>query len=212
MASKIWCNGGCGTQLSPKRKLIGYCLSCDETQQKILRTEVRLRGKIQELVGHEASCLDDTLFGTDRNECDVNRRRRPDFAWLWLDRAVILEIDENGGHGTKNYSKECDASWSTDMAEALVGSYNLKGHNGRALRIFIVRFNPDQRDQERPIVRLQDRVAVVCAQIRTLLTCPLDSYLPALPHLWYYFYHSNCADKITHAQGSPGIQVHGVVD
>ena len=77
MTMPNWCSGGCGTIVGKKRKLIGYCASCDETQEKILRTEVRLRDTIQELVGHPASCLDDTYFGTDRHECDVNKRRGP---------------------------------------------------------------------------------------------------------------------------------------
>ena len=98
------------------------------------------------------------------------------------------------------------------MAESLVGAYTMKGHDGRALRVFIVRFNPDERDQERAVVRLEDRLKAVCAHVRALLAGSLDHFLPALPHVWYYYYHSKCADKIAHAQAGAGLQVQGVVE
>ena len=52
----------------------------------------------------------------------------------------------------------------------------------------------------------------ICEHGRRREICNACGGLPALPHLWYYYYHSKCGNKIAHAQASAGIQVQGVVE
>ena len=40
----------------------------------------------------------------------------------------------------------------------------------------------------------------------------LAAYDPLVPHVWYFYYHSKCADKIAHARTSGGIRVVNVVE
>lgn len=211
--SKIWCSG-CNTRLSDKRKHIGWCATCDDGKTKIARTEIRLRGGLIDAVGHPASALDDTFFGNDKTVCGDSTWRRPDAAWLGTDRVVLCETDEHC-HAYGNYSPQCDATWATDMAEALVNLYNYRGHNGHALRIFLVRWNPDARDQSRPQVRVEDRVKIVGAKVKALLEmseAELAAYAPSVPHVYYYFYHSNAQAWIDKARSSGGIAVQDVVE
>jgi hypothetical protein len=207
--------GVCGEKtLSKKRKLVGICEACDDRQTKIARTEIRLRGALVDGVGYPPSTIDDTFFGNDSNTCDVNKPRKPDAAWLWTDRVVLCETDEHS-HTSSNYSPQCDATWATDMAEALVSLYNDRGHDGHTLRIFLVRWNPDARDQSRPQVRVDERVKVVGAKVKALLQmseAELAAYAPSVPHVYYYFYHSNAQAWIDKARTSGGIVVQAVVE
>ena len=207
--------GICGEKtLSKKRKLAGTCESCDDQQTKISRTEIRLRGALFDAVGHPPSAIDDTFFGNHRDLCDVNKPRKPDAAWLGHDRVVICETDEHS-HTTSNYSPQCDATWATDMTEALVSLYSQQGHDGRALRIFLVRWNPDARDNCRPQIRVEERVQTVGAKVKELLQMSSDAlaeYTPATPHVYYYYYHSTAQAWIDRARSSGGIAVQGVVE
>ena len=212
--SRNWCRG-CNTILGgKKRRDIGLCATCDEGQTKIARTEIRLRGALVDAVGYPPSTIDDTFFGNDSNTCDVNKPRKPDAAWLGTDRVVLCETDEHS-HTSSNYSPQCDATWATDMAEALVSLYNDQGHDGHTLRIFLVRWNPDARDQSRPQVRVDERVKVVGAKVKALLRmseAELAAYAPSVPHVYYYFYHSNAQAWIDKARTSGGIVVQAVVE
>ena len=193
----------------------GLCAECGKREGDYQRTEIRLREEIAKRVPFESSCLDNTLFGTDTKHCDVNKKRRPDNGWFHTDRAILLETDEDGGHCHQSYSAQCDATWMTDMATSIEGSMNQIGLDGSQVRVFVIRFNPDERDQHLPQIREAKRLDVVCAlvnKLRTLSAEELAAYDPLVPHVFYYYYHSKCHDKIEHARTSGGIIVHEVVD
>ena len=89
------------------------------------------------------------------------------------------------------------------------------GLDGTQVRVFVIRLNPDERDQHRPRIREEQRLDAVCALVNTLRTLTPDelaAYDPLVPHVWYYYYHSKCADKSAHARTSGGIVVHDVID
>ncbi len=193
----------------------GLCAECGKAEDAHQRTEIRLRKHIDARVPFESSCLDDTYFGTDTKHCDVNKKRRPDNGWFYTDRAILLEIDEGGGHCHQCYSAQCDATWMTDMATSIEGAMTTAGLDGTQVRVFVLRFNPDERDQHRPVIREEQRLDAVCAlvnKLRTLSTEELAAYDPLVPHVWYFYYHSKCADKIAHARTSGGIRVVDVID
>ena len=192
----------------------GLCVECGKAEGEHQRTEIRLRKHIDARVPFESSCLDDTMFGTDTKHCDVNKRRRPDNGWFYTDRAILLETDEGGGHCRQCYSAQCDSTWMTDMATSIEGAMTKAGLDGTQVRVFVIRFNPDERDQHLPQVREEQRLDAVCAlvnNLRTLSTEELAAYDPLVPHVWYYYYHSKCADKIAHARTSGGIRVVDVI-
>ena len=193
----------------------GICAECGKREGDYQRTEIRLRKEIAERVPFESSCLDDTMFGTDTKHCDVNKKRRPDNGWFHTDRAILLETDEDGGHCHQSYSAQCDATWMTDMATSIEGSMNQIGLNGSQVRVFVIRFNPDERDWYWPHIREAERLDAVCAlvnKLRTLSAEELAAYDPLVPHVFYYYYHSKCHNKIEHARTSGGIIVHDVID
>lgn len=193
----------------------GLCAECGKTEGEHQRTEIRLRAGIDARVPFESSCLDDTMFGTDTKHCAVNKRRRPDNGWFYTDRAILLETDEGGGHCRQNYSAQCDATWMTDMATSIEGAMTTAGLDGKQVRVFVLRWNPDERDQHRPQIREEARLDAVCAlvnKLRALSKEELAAYDPLVPHVWYFYYHSKCADKIAHARTSGGIVVHDVID
>ena len=193
----------------------GLCAECGKREGDYQRTEIRLREEIAKRVPFESSCLDDTLFGTDTKHCDVNKRRRPDNGWFYTDRAILLETDEGGGHCHQSYSAQCDATWMTDMATSIEGSMNQIGLDGSQVRVFVIRFNPDERDWYWPHIREAERLDAVCGlvnKLRTLSAEELAAYDPLVPHVFYYYYHSKCHNKIEHARTSGGIIVHEVVD
>ena len=193
----------------------GLCVECGKKEGVHQRTEVRLRAGIDARVPFESSCLDDTYFGTDTKHCDVNKRRRPDKGWFYTDRAILLETDEGGGHCRQCYSAQCDATWMTDMATSIEGAMTKAGLDGKQVRVFVIRFNPHERDEHLPVVREKQRLDAVCAlvnKLRTLTSDELAAYDPLVPHVWYYYYHSKCADKIAHARTSGGIVVHDVIE
>tara|TARA_X000001036_G_scaffold367190_1_gene352293 strand:+ start:88 stop:1047 length:960 start_codon:yes stop_codon:yes gene_type:complete len=211
---KHWCRG-CPTVLSTKkRKLLGLCATCDDGQTKVARTEIRLRDTLFAAVGHEPSAVDDTYFGTERDLCNVDRSTRPDALWLGKEHAVICETDENS-HMNDGYLPACDARWATDMATSIEGAMRKAGLDGGQTRIFIVRWNPDARDRDRPRIGEEDRARIVGTRVKALLKMPaeeLAKFPPAVPILIYYFYHSKAQDRIDYARGCDGIVVHDVID
>ena len=155
-----------------------------------------------------------TYFGNDRTVCDVDKPRRPDAPWLGTDRAVLCETDEHS-HTASGYEPECCAAWATDMTEALVSLYRDKGHDGDALRVFIVRWNPDARDSDRPVIRKEERARIVGERVKALLEMPaeeLAQFPPMVPIVLYYYYHSKAQRWIDFASTSNGILVLEVVE
>ena len=191
-------------------------MSADNTGKKEdehQRTEIRLRDALFTAVGHPASAVDDTYFGTDKKDCKVDRRTKPDALWLGTTHAVICETDENS-HLSSNYQPECDARWATDMATNIEGSMRKAGLDGGQARIFLVRWNPDARDHDRPVIRDHDRAHIVGARVKALLEMPaeeLAKFPPAVPILIYYFCHSKAQDRINYARGCDGIVVYDVI-
>ena len=213
-AKKGWCSGCFTTQLRGKRLQIGLCFACDDGQTKVARTEVRLREPLFQAVGFPPSAIDDTYFGTDGEVCDVDKPRRPDAPWLGSDRAVLCETDENS-HMNSGYEPECCATWASDMTEALVSLYRDKGLDGDALRVFLVRWNPDARDRSRPVIRQEERARIVGERIKALRELPaeeLAKFPPMVPIVIYYYYHSKAQRWIDYARASDGILVHDVVE
>ena len=103
----------------------------------------------------------------------------------------------------------------TDMATSIEGAMTTAGLDGKQVRVFVLRWNPDERDQHRPQIREEARLDAVCAlvnKLRALSKEELAAYDPLVPHVWYFYYHSKCADKIAHARTSGGIVVHDVID
>ena len=192
----------------------GLCAKCSKKTGDHQRTEIRLRDTLFAAVGHEPSAVDDTYFGTERDLCKVTKKRKPDAPWLWTDRAVLCETDENS-HMNSGYEPECCATWATDMATSIEGAMRKAGLDGGQARIFIVRWNPDARDDDRPVIRDHDRARIVGARVKALLEMPaaeLAKFPPAVPILIYYYYHSKAQDRIDYARGCDGIVVHDVID
>ena len=160
----------------------GLCVECGKKEGAHQRTEIRLRAGIDARVPFESSCLDDTYFGTDTKHCDVNKKRRPDKGWFYTDRAILLEIDEGGGHCHQCYSAQCDATWMTDMATSIEGAMTKAGLDGAQVRVFVLRFNPDERDEHRPVIREEQRLNAVCALVNKLRTLSPVSYTHLRAH------------------------------
>ena len=214
VTKKGWCSGCFTTRLvSKKRQEIGLCVACDDGQTKVARTEVRLREPLFRAVGFPPSAIDDTYFGTDGEVCDVDKPRKPDAPGLGTDREVLAETDEHS-HTQSGYEPECCATWASDMTEALVSLYRDKGLDGDALRVFLVRWNPDARDRSRPVIRQEERARIVGERIKALREMPaeeLAKFPPMVPIVIYYYYHSKAQRWIDYARASDGILVHEVI-
>ena len=200
LGGNIFCRICLSTTLSSARKRSGIhmCAGCDVTVPD--RIEHVVRPMLLQLVHHPPSATDDTLFG---QTCDVVKRRRPDLLWLHTDRCVLTEVDENGGHGSLNYTASCDFGWAMDMVASLVELYRDHGWNGgKVPRITILRWNPDEYDGGR--VALDNRIETLAARINALLTCdvsPGEDF--PLPQIEYYYYHSKCEAHIEFAASHP---------
>jgi len=68
--------------------------------------------------------------------------------------------------------------------------------------------NPHATDRHYK-VGLEERIQTCVSKINHLLKCPLDDYTPLVPHVWYYYYHSECYKHIDMARSMPdSIIVH----
>jgi len=163
------------------------------------RVEVVIRPLLLAAVAHPPSAVDDTLFG---QTCDVVKRRRPDFLWLGRDRCVLAEIDENGGHGSFNYTPRCDFGWMMDMVVALNRLYTDGSWNdGRIPYIHIFRMNPDECDGGS--VSLDVRIQTMSARIRHVLEKGIEPADLLAPAVEYMYYHTKCHPHIDFARQHP---------
>jgi hypothetical protein len=210
--SKRWCSICCNKLISPARIRAGMtmCAECDKTVPD--RIEVQLRPKLVEMVGFEPSALDDTMFGTDSAMCDVVKRRRPDFLWQSKRVVICVECDEKGGHGSLNYTPECDGGWMTDMTVALSALHQKQF--GKAPFIFFLRFNPDERDGKRVRVDRDQRLRVVADRVNEIRALKdFKGLRRGVPMVEYYYYHSKCMQMIAYTRDHPDtFRVMKVVD
>ena len=210
--SKIWCTVCCNKLICSNRIRAGVtmCAECDATVPN--RIEVQLRPKLVEMVGFEPSALDDTLFGTDPKMCDVVKRRRPDFLWQSEQVVICVECDEKGGHGSLNYTPECDGGWMTDMTVALTELHQKQF--GKAPYIFFLRFNPDERDATRARVDRDQRLRVVADRVNEIRSLKeFKGLRRGVPMVEYYYYHSKCIHMIAYTRDRPdAFRVIKVVD
>ena len=182
------------------------------------RIEVVIRPLLLSSIPHPPSAIDDTLFG---QTCDVVRRRRPDFLWLGCDRCILVEIDENGGHGSANYTSICDFGWMMDMVAVLNDLY-ARGHwnEGKVPYVHIFRMNPDEYDCER--VSMESRLIALAHRVTEVFEMQLDPVAGLLPTVEYMYYHTKCqhhidfatakTDSIRVIRNSPGSASRTCVD
>jgi hypothetical protein len=200
--SKRWCSICCNKRIGNSRIRAGMtmCAECDKTVPD--RIEVQLRPKLVEMVGFEPSALDDTLFGTDSAMCDVVKRRRPDFLWQSKRVVICVECDEKGGHGSLNYTPECDGGWMTDMTVALTELHQRQF--GKAPFIFFLRFNPDERHRKQTRVDLDQRLKVVADRVNEIRALKdFKGLRRGVPMVEYYYYHSKCMQMIAYTRDRP---------
>ena len=134
--------------------------------------------------------------------CDVVKRRRPDNIWFGEDRVIVLEVDEKGGHGSSNYSAECDLGWIMDLNAAIVTIYRGRNMNyGNVPHFLVLRFNPDEYDGGN--VSLDTRIDCIGGRVNELMTCDLSWKEAHHPYIEYHYYHTKCADKIQWAKQNP---------
>ena len=197
-----------------QRASVHVCAQCDKTT--VDRIEVVIRPLLLSAVVHPPSAVDDTLFG---QTCNVVKRRRPDFLWLGKDRCVIAEVDENGGHGTHNYTPNCDFGWIMDMVVALNKLYSDGDWNHqRVPYVHVFRFNPDEYDCGK--VSLESRLDFLSDRINKVLHMKIDPVMALVPSVEYMYYHSKCASHINFAKQHPDsikvitgdLQVQGIGD
>jgi hypothetical protein len=177
-----------------------------------------LLSKLEQLgAGHLPSSIDDTMFGTHKKSCDVNKGRRPDMLWLSHRpaRCVIWECDEDGGHPDR--LQECDATWMTDMHEALTFLYRQNGYvqDGFFPHVIVLRWNPQGRDPGHHVEK-ETRLNVIAARIKELLDGgkvprahrDLPEYPTEIPTVEYYYYHSKCYSRIQHVRERCADSIH----
>ena len=180
----------CANRLCDKRRRgkILLCSSCDQSVPP--RSETVFRNLLLPLVHHPPSSLDDLTIGGVK--CDA-QLRRADIAWYGKDRAIFVEVDEDGGHPKRDALCELGKLWDqTVAAKALLGERTT---------VFMIRVNPDGYDGAR--VTLKQRAEVVAAKLNDLIVRPLGEYDPKIPHLCYYFYHSKAQFHIDAARSHP---------
>lgn len=188
LSRNIICHGCCDVYLSTQRKRnkITVCAECDPRVPQ--RTEKIVVPLLLSQIVHPVSAQDDTLFGG--GECDASRRR-PDLLWLYTDRVVTLEIDE---HSHRDRTTSCELGKMHDQFvawQALLGS----------VPVFYIRFNPDEYDGQRTL--LDDRVSAVAQRVNELLTMDVTGYSSLVPHVEFFYYHSNAQHHIEGVRGAP---------
>ncbi|RYE70752.1 MAG: hypothetical protein EOO81_07385 [Oxalobacteraceae bacterium] len=185
LTRKSLCDQCHGKRLSAKRIRDGVrtCATCSTNSPQRIELVVRLR--LLQLVDPPPSITDDALLGG--RGCDSESRRRPDLAWFGSDRAIFVEIDEDGGHPDRDPSEELEKVWTqTAAAKHLIGEHAV---------VFMLRFNPDVYDGPRHF-NLEVRLRVLAADINRFCTQDLTEMEASVPHVGYYFYHSRAQHHI----------------
>jgi hypothetical protein len=168
-----------------RRANVQLCATCDSGYVK--RTEEIVRPLLL-LDLPPPSGIDNLILGGA--DCNVSKRR-PDLVWFGTDRAIFLEIDEDGGHPDRLASCELAKIWDQTLA--------IKKLLGEHLIIYFLRFNPDACDRIK--VRLESRCETVSNEIRRILQ--LESGDHTVPHVAYFYYHTKCQFQIDAALAHP---------
>lgn len=165
------------------------CQECDRTIPP--RIEHIVVPKLCKLINHEPSATDDILLGG--SECKTEqKRRRPDTLWIWKDRVVSVEIDENGGHPDR--ISECEIDKMQSQAFSI---YTKLGN--RIVPVYYLRFNPDESNCSTP---LETRILRVADRVNKLLSMKLPGDEAELCKIFveYYYYHTKCFKHIEAAR------------
>jgi hypothetical protein len=173
-----------------RRANVLLCAKCDSGY--VTRTEEIVRPLILFDLP-PPSGADNLLLGG--KGCDA-ATRRPDLVWLGTDRAIFLEIDENGGHPDRETSCELAKIWDqTSSIKQLLGEH---------IFIFFIRFNPDACDRIK--IRLEKRCEIISNEIKRILhlnTTELQNLNASRPYVSYFFYHTKCQFQIDAALAQP---------
>lgn len=181
--NKRFCNT-CTKMLNHKRVRAGIreCSSCEG--RKPPRIEHLVAAKLLVMVKFPIWMKDDTLVG-GHDEC-CSQQRRPDMLWIANNRAVIVEIDENGGHP----DREIDC----ELAKIEQQSTAIKRLLGEDIQTFILRFNPDEFDGGN--VTLESRILRLAAEVNNILDGTEEFHEIYVPRVVYFYYHSKCQKHI----------------
>ena len=191
----------CFKRLSPERIKVSVRACGECSNSKLPRVEMIVRDLLFPLMQDcPPSAIDDRSLPLGGTTCGMDRSVYPDVLWQLSDRTVVLEIDENS-HARGNYTPSCDLKRASDLVEA---THRVMG---RVVPVFIVRFNPNAYDGS--VVNLSARIEALAQLLNKLINCDLSFYNPAIPHMWYLYYHSNASDFVQAAvDASPDVQVH----
>ena len=130
--------------------------------------------------------------------------RRPDLAWFGTDRAIYVEIDEDGGHPDR--PTECEMAKATGQCEAA------KKLLGEKAFVFLLRLNPDAYDGG--FVPLRVRLHELARRINKLMEMDIvgEGYNSDALHIVYLYYHSKARFHIDAALARPDIFSVLVID
>ena len=169
-----------------RRANVQLCATCDSGYVK--RTEEIVRPLLLLDLPPPSGIDNLTLGGAS---CNVPKRR-PDLVWFGTDRAIFLEIDENGGHPDRLSSCELAKIWDQTIA--------IKKLLGEHLSIYFLRFNPDACDRIK--LRLETRCETVSNEIKRILQLDVASDT-SVPNVAYFYYHTKCQFQIDAALAEP---------
>ena len=155
---------------------------------------------LEDLVETPLSARDDILTGGAGcgDKGDLIARRRADAAWIGHDDgtpiAVIVEVDENGGHPDRH--PQCEAA-------KITGTFRAHQHLLPGCKSTTLRINPERYDGAPSITghSLEARVALVAARVKELIAPGgMANLSETAPYVEYYFYHSDCYKHIEYAR------------
>jgi len=104
---------------------------------------------------------------------------------------VTLEIDE---HSHRDRTTSCELG---KMHDQFVAWQTLLG----SVPVFYIRFNPDEYDGQRTL--LDDRVSAVAQRVNELLTMDVTVCSSLVPHVEFFYYHSNAQHHMEGVRGAP---------
>ena len=190
IANPYICNACLSVSLGRNRRLTsGLCAGCDKT--RLATTEQIVRQHTLPFLP-PASAIDSVLIG-GRN-CGEDRRR-PDMAWVGLDRIIMLEVDEHS-------HVDRDSTCETAKLDATRWGLNTGFTHENYIPVITVRMNPDECDSTPSAPSFVDRCNRVVEVLKYYITCPLTAIDPLRSNVHYMFYHSKATKHIDAARAS----------